>query len=257
MTGLILAVQQAQLEPLLLGPIGFAIAFLVGTVGFFSPCCLPLLPGYLSFVSGVSGEATGVQAPRRRLVLAISLFIAGFAVMFSLLGAAASALGGALVRNQPVLNRVAGAIVIVLGLAFAAPRIMPFLERERRPFFSRVKPGLAGAFPLGLAFAAGWTPCVGPGLGVMLTLGAAQGGAWRAAFLLFFFSLGFGVWFLLAGLGFRRALATGGLIHRHMRSIQATGGVFMIAIGVLLVTDKWIEIMGPLIRWANRFVPAI
>lgn len=242
----------------LLGPIGFIVAFFVGTVSFFSPCILPLLPGYLSFVSGLSGEESEqTKAARRRTLLGVGLFVLGFATMFTGLGLAASAVGGFLLRHLSSINRVAGAVVIVMGLAFLVPEIFPFLEKERRPFFSRVKPGVAGAYPLGLAFAAGWTPCVGPGLGVMLTLGATQGSAWRASLLLFFFSMGFGVWFLLAGLGLRRAFIASAWLRARLRIVQAVGGVFMIAIGVLLVTDQWNNVIAPLQRVINRFVPAI
>ena len=242
----------------LLGPVGFIVAFFVGTVSFFSPCILPLLPGYLSFVSGLSGEESEqTKAARRRTLLGVGLFVLGFATMFTGLGLAASAVGGFLLRHLSSINRVAGAVVIVMGLAFVVPGIFPFLEKERRPFFSRVKPGVAGAYPLGLAFAAGWTPCVGPGLGVMLTLGATQGSAWRASLLLFFFSMGFGVWFLLAGLGLRRAFVASTWLRARLRIVQAVGGVFMIAIGVLLVTDQWNNVIAPLQRVINRFVPAI
>ena len=250
--------ETAGVRGALLGPVGFIVAFFVGTVSFFSPCILPLLPGYLSFVSGLSGEESEqTKAARRRTLLGVGLFVLGFATMFTGLGLAASAVGGFLLRHLSSINRVAGAVVIVMGLAFLVPGIFPFLEKERRPFFTRVKPGVAGAYPLGLAFAAGWTPCVGPGLGVMLTLGATQGSAWRASLLLFFFSMGFGVWFLLAGLGLRRAFIASGWLRARLRIVQAIGGVLMIAIGVLLVTDQWNNVIAPLQRVINKFVPAI
>jgi len=242
----------------LLGPVGFIVAFFVGTVSFFSPCILPLLPGYLSFVSGLSGEESAqTKAARRRTLLGVGLFVLGFATMFTGLGLAASAVGDFLLKHLSSINRIAGAVVIVMGLAFLVPGIFPFLEKERRPFFSKVKPGVAGAYPLGLAFAAGWTPCVGPGLGVMLTLGATQGSAWRASLLLFFFSMGFGVWFLLAGLGLRRAFIASAWLRARLRIVQAVGGVFMIAIGILLVTDQWNNVIAPLQRLINKFAPPI
>lgn len=248
----------ATVRGALLGPAGFVVAFFVGTVSFFSPCILPLLPGYLSFVSGLSSEeAERTAQARRRALLGIGLFVLGFATMFTALGAAASFVGDFLIRNLRDVNRVAGAVVIVMGLAFAVPGLVPFLERERRPFLNRVRPGIAGAYPLGLAFAAGWTPCVGPGLGVMLTLGLTEGSVARASLLLFFFSLGFGVWFLLAGLGLRRALTASGWMRARLRMLQAIGGLFMIAIGVLLVTDQWNNVIAPLERLINRFAPPI
>lgn len=251
------AVEQADLQGALLGPVGFVVAFVVGTVSFFSPCVLPLLPGYLSYVSGLTGEDAETGAGRRRVVLGIGLFVLGFATLFTAFGAAAGALGEALTRYLPVISRIGGVIIIVMGLAFLVPRFFPFLEREGRPFFARVKPGLAGAYPLGLAFAAGWTPCVGPGLAVMLNFGASGASPWRAALLLMFFSFGFGLWFLLAGLGLRRAFTKTGFLGRNMRTVQAIGGAFMVTIGILLVTDLWTTVMAPIIRWANHFAPAI
>lgn len=245
-----------ELEAALLGPAGFFVAFLVGTVSFFSPCVLPLLPGYLSYVSGVSGEQAA--APKRhRVFFATLLFVAGFATIFTALGATATALGDVLLQHLPALTRIAGAIVIVIGVSILMPSLLPFMEREKRPFFSRVKPGMASAFPLGMAFAFGWTPCVGPGLGVMLTLAAPGGGSpLRGALLLFFFSFGFGIWFLLASLGAERILR-GGWFSRHVRHIQLVGGVMMVTIGVLLVTDLWYQVMSPILRWSSSFVPAI
>ena len=254
----IIAASSGGVNGALLGPVGFLVAFFVGTVSFFSPCILPLLPGYLSFVSGLSGEESEqTKAARRRTLLGVGLFVLGFATMFTGLGIAASAVGGFLLKHLSSINRIAGAVVIVMGLAFLLPGLIPLLEKERRPFFSKVKPGIAGAYPLGLAFAAGWTPCVGPGLGVMLTLGATQGSAWRAALLLFFFSMGFGVWFLLAGLGLRRAFIASAWLRARLRIVQAVGGILMIAIGVLLVTDQWNNVIAPLQRLINRFAPPI
>ncbi|MFP5225758.1 MAG: cytochrome c biogenesis CcdA family protein [Actinomycetota bacterium] len=245
-------------EDALLGPIGPLIAFIVGTVSFFSPCVLPLLPGYLSYMGGVGGQELAAQPGqgRKRLIFATLLFILGFTVIFAALGASASALGSVLTRNLKAITRIAGVIVIVMGMAFILPRLFPFLEREKRPFLKSVKPGMAGAFPLGMAFGAGWTPCVGPGLGVILTLAANEGSVVRGTLLLIFFSLGFGLWFLLASLGAERILR-GSFFKRNLRKIQVVGGTFMVAIGILLVTDLWTSLMAPILRWSNNFVPAI
>lgn len=244
------------LEGALLGPIGPIIAFFVGTVSFFSPCVLPLLPGYLAFMGGVSGESPAQTASKRRLVLATLLFIAGFTVIFAILGASASILGGVLNRNLRVITQIGGVIVIIMGLAFLLPRLFPFLERENRPFLKHAKPGIAGAFPLGMAFGAGWTPCIGPGLGVILTLAIREGSVTRGIVLLVAFSMGFGVWFLVASLGAERLLR-GAFFKRNVRHIQVVGGSMMVLIGVLLVTDLWTTLMNPILRWANNFVPAI
>src|SRR5260221_11077786 len=116
---------------------------------------------------------------------------------------------------------------------------------------SKVPSGFAGAFPLGVAFAVGWTPCVGPGLGTILTLAATEGNAWRGAILLFAFSLGFGVWFVLGGLAFRRATATLSWLRRRQGVLEVVGGPLLIVIGILLVTNQWLKIIAPLRRWAG------
>lgn len=257
MTGLLAVVSRDDISGPLLGPGGFAVAFLVGMVSFFSPCVLPLLPGYLSFVSGLSGEEIETAGARRRTVLGTLLFVAGFAAMYTALGATGGIIGRFLVEHVEVIMRVAGVIVVVMGIAFMAPRLFPFLEREGRPLLRHAKPGLAGAFPLGVAFAAGWTACVGPGLGVMISLAADSGSVGRGALLLLFFSLGFGVWFILASLGLRRALRASAWIRQRARTIQAVGGAFMVVIGVLLIVDRWDALMAPLRRWIDTFQPPV
>lgn len=241
----------------LLGPVGFAVAFLVGMISFFTPCILPLLPGYLTFVSGLSGEELAGGEHRTRILTGTALFTLGFATVFTVLGITASAVGGFFVEHQLGFNRIAGAIVILMGVAFLLPQAVGFLERERRPFMRHVRPGIGGAYPLGLAFGLGWTPCIGPGLGAMLGLGASTGSVGRGGLLLFFFSLGFGVWFVLAGLAVRRALGASGWLRSHARALQAIGGTFMLAIGVLLVTDRWDALLGPLRTFVNKFTPPV
>lgn len=252
---------ETEIQGALLGPVGFVVAFLIGVISFFSPCILPLLPGYLSFVSGLSGEELNARAGRRRVVAGTTLFVLGFAVVFTALGASAGAVGRYLFEPGSdrflLLNRVAGVIVIAMGVAFLLPSLMRFLEVERRPLMKRVKPGVASAFPLGLAFAVGWTPCVGPGLGVILTLGAREATAARAALLLFFFSLGFGIWFILAGLGFRQAVGASQWLRRRARVLQGVGGVFMVAIGALLVSGLWEDLLAPLRRLISSFSPPV
>lgn len=233
----------------LLGPVGFLVAFFLGTIGFFSPCVIPVLPGYLAFLGGVSGEVENDELrSRRRVVLATLLFVAGFAIVFAAMGALLGALG----RRVPVrlLEQISGVIVIVLGVALALPRLVPILEREYRPFFARAKPGLRGALPLGMAFAIGWVPCAGPGLGTMLGLATQEGRAWHAALLLVFFALGLGIWFVLAAFGASRLLRSDWL-RRRLRIIQIIGGVLMIWIGALLFTGQWTRVMAPVIRWGN------
>ena len=252
-----LAPKGDQLDGALVGPAGFLVAILIGMISFFSPCILPLLPGYLSFVSGLSSEEIDRGVDRRRVVIGTGLFTLGFATVFTVLGAGASLIGSFLIDHLVGFNRIAGVIVIVMGVAFMAPQALRFTEVERRPFMRRVRPGLGGAFPLGLAYAVGWTPCIGPGLGAMLGLGADTGTVAQGALLLFFFSMGFGVWFVLAALGVRRMLGASEWLRRHARGLQAVGGMFMIALGIMLVTNYWDQLINPLRRLINQFAPPV
>jgi cytochrome c-type biogenesis protein len=233
------------------GLAGVPVAFLVGMVSFFTPCILPLVPGYLSYISGLSGEALESGQDKRRVLAATLLFVLGFSVVFTLLGATATAVGLFFRNNQAWFGRVAGALIVLMGIFFLIPGAFRFLERERRPFLQKVPGGLAGAFPLGLAFAIGWTPCVGPGLGTILTLAATNGSAFQGAVLLFFFSLGFGVWFVLGGLAFRRGAAAIRWLRRRQAVLQMIGGVLLVGIGVLLLTNQWLRVIAPLRRWAG------
>ena len=243
-------------EGALLGPVGFIVAFFFGTIGFFSPCVIPVLPGYLAFLGGVTGEQDGeAVATRKRVVLATGLFVVGFAIVFAALGATGGALGDALIKHIVLLQQISGAIIIILGLVLAVPRLVPALEREYRPFLRKAQPGLRGAVPLGMAFAIGWVPCAGPGLGVMLTLAAQDGSALHGAILLLFFAIGLGTWFMLAALGSARLLRSGWL-RRKLRAIQIFGGLFMVVIGVLMLTGRWNEFLAPIITKANRLFGA-
>ncbi len=231
-----------------------ALAFAAGLVSFASPCVLPVVPGYLSFVSGTQETAEG---KRDRAVVPMLLFVLGFSVVFTALGAASGALVP-LLRSRAAL-RVAGAIVLLFGLfmvVYALRLGRPSLYAEKRPFLSRVKPGPAGAFPLGMAFATGWTPCIGPVLGGILILASTEG-AVRAAVLLFVYSLGLGVPFVLVGLGVGRLVRTMAFLKRNYHWVAGVSGVLMVGIGVLLITGLWTHLLVPLQRWVNRFTPPI
>jgi cytochrome c-type biogenesis protein len=222
------------------------LAFAAGVVSFASPCVLPLVPGYLSFVTG--GRAT--EGEGRRPLVPILLFILGFTIVFTLLGAFA----GSFVRfiRDPWFQRVAGLVVVVLGLVmlgYALGRGSTRWYAERRPFLERVRPGTTGALPLGMAFAAGWTPCIGPVLGGILAI-AASGGSVKGAALLVVYSLGLGLPFLLLGLGADWVTRSMGWIRRHYRAIAAVSGTFLIAIGVLLMTGTFQRLIAPLARFA-------
>ncbi len=232
-----------------------ALAFAAGTVSCASPCVLPLVPGYVAFASGGQASAEG----RKQAVLQILLFILGFTVVFTFgFGFAASSVSRWL--RLPIGQRVAGSFVFGFGLfmvLYAFRVRMPWLYREERPLLSRIQPGRAGAFPLGMAFAIGWTPCIGPVLGAILTLAAAQGGTFRTLLLLFFYSLGLGLPIFLLGMGMRRAMGASRFISRNYHWIAGMGGAVMMTIGVLLISGVWVRLLAPLLRLVNRFSPPI
>ncbi|GIL30397.1 cytochrome c biogenesis CcdA family protein [Actinocatenispora comari] len=261
--------------PLLLA---LAVSLVAGLVSFLSPCVLPLVPGYVSYVTGLAGAdldaalgtdprgravppsggeaapaegaaaATGgvaVAAPaaarsrarvRGRILAGGLLFVAGFTVVFVLSGVVVASLGSALLEHRVAVERVIGALVIVLGLAFLG--VIPGMQREAR--MHRVPAaGLVGAPVLGAVFALGWTPCVGPTLGAVLSLAAVQGSVGRGVLLAVAYCLGLGIPFLVFGLGFRRLLQVFGVIRRHSVWVTRIGGVLLILVGVALATGAW------------------
>jgi cytochrome c-type biogenesis protein len=227
------------------------LAFVAGVVSFASPCVFPLVPGYLSFV-------VGAEAEEQRPLLPMLLFVGGFTVVFSALGVFATTLIPDI--QSTTGQRVAGTVVIAFGvlmLLYALRRGRPGLYAERRPFLSRVRPGRAGAFPLGMAFAAGWTPCIGPVLGGILAIAAAEGGATRGAVLLLTYSLGLGVPFVLLGLGVQRLTTTLAFVKRNYHWFAGVSGAVMVSIGVLLVTGLWFRFLQPFLRAGSRFFPGL
>ncbi|MBI4259505.1 MAG: sulfite exporter TauE/SafE family protein [Actinobacteria bacterium] len=233
-----------------LGPLG--LAFLAGILSFTSPCCLPLMPGYLSYVGGVSGDEVGTVAVRRRVLVAAALFVVGFSVVFTALGAGAALFGGVLLRNRRVVEQAAGVFVIGMGLVLIGALRFPFLYREVRMDPRRVRAGPLGAVPLGMAFAFGWTPCIGPVLAGILTAAAAtETAAWGAALLLVY-SLGLGVPFLLLALGYARAGRAFGWFRRHGRLVERVGGAVLLLMGALMVTGTWTRLFIPLVGWFSR-----
>jgi cytochrome c-type biogenesis protein len=232
--------------------VAFPVAFLAGLVSFLSPCVLPLVPGYLSYVTGLSGAdvadrrpvgpgamaATGTLATghRGRVLAGSLLFVCGFSAVFVAEGAIAGEVGRALIRHSLGISRILGAIVIVLGIVFMGA--IPGLQREYR-IHKLPAAGLAGAFPLGFVFGLGWTPCLGPTLSAVDALAYNGSTASRGALLAFGYCLGLGVPFVIAGLAFRRALGAFAVLRRHTVLITRMGGLMLIAVGVLLVSGEW------------------
>ena len=224
------------------------LAFLAGGLSFASPCVFPLVPGYLAVVSGGTGQGAGPGGqdrwPERASLTPMLLFIGGFAIVFTLLGAFAEVFVSRL--RSPLGQAIAGTIVIVMGLlmiAYAFQRGRIGLYVERRPFLEKVRPGTWGSLPLGMAFAAGWTPCIGPVLSAILTIGAGSG---RAVLLLLCYSAGLGVPFLLVGLGLQRFMGAFTWIKRNYKWVSAASGVLLIAVGVLMATNQLTRILAPL-----------
>ncbi|WP_179501998.1 cytochrome c biogenesis CcdA family protein [Nocardioides daedukensis] len=215
--------------------IALPVALLAGLVSFFSPCVIPLLPGYLSYATGLSG-ADLEDAHRGRMLAGSVLFVLGFASVFVALGALSGAFGSALVEHRRTITIVMGALVIVLGLAFAG--LLPFMQRDIR--VHKVPAVGLGAAPfLGFLFGLGWTPCIGPTLGAILTLGINEATVARSAVLAGVYALGLGIPFILAGLAYRRALGAFAFVRRHQAWVTRLGGLMLVVIGLLLVTGWW------------------
>lgn len=228
------------------------LAVVAGFVSFSSPCCLPLLPGYLSYISALPvSELDQVQA-RRVTVRASLLFVAGFSTVFTALGIGVSILGSVLLRNQDGVVRGFGVFIIILGLSTMGVLRIPWLLRERRADLAKIPTGPAWAFPMGMAFAAGWAPCVGPILATILAT-ASLGGTWAwGAALLLLYSAGLGIPFVLLALGFSRGQRSLGWLRRHGRAIEVAGGSLLVAVGVLFISGRWQTLFLPLQRWFAR-----
>jgi cytochrome c-type biogenesis protein len=265
-------VQLVDSGPLLLA---LPVAAAAGAVTFLSPCCLPLVPGYLSYLTGMSGAAvrqpeagpadpaaaasaaaaaaagttavgtltTAAAAPpavvRGRAVAGTLLFVLGFSLVFATEGIAFGALGRALLQHRTGLTQVLGVLVIVLGLMFAG--VFDRLSLTGRIFRPQFRPraGLAGAPVLGVLFALSWTPCIGPTLSAVLTLGTTTGSPARAAVLAFVYALGLGIPFLIVAFAVQRGVTVFAFARRHARLITQIGGVLLIVVGILEVSGAW------------------
>lgn len=235
--------------------VGLALPFLAvvaGIVSFTSPCCLPLIPAYLSYVTALPVSELGREEARRLALRASLLFVAGFTLVFTALGASFALVGSLLLRNVPWIVRVAGVGIVVMGLAMMGLLRIPGLYRERRLDLARLPRGPRAAFPLGMAFAFGWVPCVGPILATILAIaGATQTAPWGAV-LLALYSLGLGVPFVLLALWYQGARSSLAWLRRNGRRIEAAGGALLVGVGILFATGAWRFFFIPLQRTFAR-----
>ncbi|MFD8072602.1 cytochrome c biogenesis protein CcdA [Streptomyces sp. NBC_00510] len=230
------------------------VALLGGLVSFFSPCVLPLVPGYLSYVTGVTGTDLA-EARRGRMFVGASLFVLGFTAVFVSGGALFGNFGTTLLEHKVVITRVLGALTIVMGLAFMGV-VGGITQREFR-FHRRPAMGLAGAPLLGVLFGIGWTPCLGPTLSAVNFLAFNEASAGRGALLTAVYCLGLGLPFILAAIAFRRALGAFGWVKRHYVWVMRLGGGMLVAVGLLLVTGVWDHIVYQMQIWSSGFTPGI
>jgi cytochrome c-type biogenesis protein len=229
------------------------LAAAAGVVSFLSPCVLPLVPGYLSYVTGLTGVDLA-EHKRGRLLGGAALFVLGFTVVFVSAGVLLGAVGTFFLDQERTLQRVLGALTIVLGIAFMGS--LPFLQRDFR-LHRRPALGLAGAPMLGVLFGLGWAPCVGPTLGAVLSLGLNEGTAARGGVLAVAYCLGLGLPFVVTALAFRHAMGAFGWVKRHYVWVVRTGGAMLVTIGVLLVTGVWNDLTVQLQVWVSGFTPAV
>jgi cytochrome c-type biogenesis protein len=230
------------------------LALLGGLLSFLSPCVLPVVPPYLAYMSGISmAEMTGAREARRRVILPAVFFVMGLSTIFLLLGFAASAFGTFVLTNQEWFNRIAGVIVITFGLHFLGVFRIPFLMREARIDAGDQGGSALGAFVLGLAFAAGWTPCNGPILSGILTMAAREADVARGTYLLGVYSVGLGLPFLLSAIFISQAIGVMKKIKPHMRKIEIAMGLLLLIVGITLFTGSFSIFSGWMLDMMERF----
>jgi cytochrome c-type biogenesis protein len=228
------------------------IALAAGLVSFASPCILPLVPGYLSYVGGFAGD--GQRRDRRRLLLGVLLFVLGFSLVYVTLTLAFAVAGLTLIRWMGLITRIVGAVVIVMGLVFIGQ--FSFLQRTVKPQWT-VATGLGGAPLLGIVFGLGWAPCMGPTLVAVLGLSLGSGSPARGILLGAVYCLGLGIPFLLVALGFNWVTGSVSWLKRHIRIINVVGGAMLVAIGLLMVSGIWSILIANLGSVISGFVPAL
>lgn len=235
---------------------GFILAFWAGLISFLSPCTLPLLPGYLAFISGLGMDEVQARENRGTVVGAALLFVMGFSLVFVASGATASYIGSMVHGYLPILERIAGAFIIVMALVLIGLVQIPVLYRDWRFHVNRDF-GIWSALPVGMAFGFGWAPCIGPILAAIDSLAMNQADVQRGALLLFIYALGLGIPFLLVALFAERAFESLGWFKRHFRAINLTGAGILLVMGVFLVSGQWMQLLGPLMRWYGEHGPTV
>jgi cytochrome c-type biogenesis protein len=237
--------------------VSLAAAFVAGLVSFISPCVLPIVPGYLSFISGVNvAQFREGGAPRdlvRRVALTSVVFVLGFSTVFVALGAAATYVGSLLQEYKRVLGVVGGVIIIVLGLHTSGVFKISWLLSEKRAHLESRPLGLIGAYVVGLAFAFGWTPCIGPILGAILLYASQQETVTQGVVLLSAYSAGLGIPFILSALAVNGFFKAFGRLRAHMRAVEIVSGVLLVGVGLLLVTNRLTLIA----QWFTKAFPGL
>jgi len=233
------------------GTVGYGAALLGGIASFLSPCVLPLVPGYISFMSGLSldelSKGSAESARMRHAGWESLFFVAGFSLIFTLLGATATSVGRLLADHAPIVSRIAGAIVVLFGLHMTGLLPIKWLYYQKRADVAAFKPGYIGSFFMGLAFAFGWTPCIGPILSLILAIASTRETVGQGMSLLFVYSLGLGIPFIITGFAVTRFTRFFLRYKRHIRTGEIAAGALLIVIGLLIFFNK--------LAMLNRYTP--
>jgi len=234
-----------------MGNISLITAFGAGVLSFISPCVLPIVPGYLSFISGVTLEELKEKRSRtiNRAFVNSVFFVLGFSAVFISLGASATVISNFLVNYMHIIGKIAGALIIILGLHFIGLFKIKWFNYEKRFQVGKKQLGVVGSFFIGLAFAFGWTPCIGPILAGILALAAAEETVGRGILLLAFYSAGLAIPFLITALAFNAFISVSNRIKKHFRTVETVGGVMLIGIGLLIFTDSLGYLSAMLSEW--------